>query len=218
MRDPRSAPSAAPKLQAVVPYVEAVLLYSNQRLEVIRSQLLTMAFLLFNQTSKRQPVRKEARDIFINILVRHLEDSRTVEQAVNRCNATFKHLRALSQREWQGPSEVLLEMMLEHIREHFEQELTLPIMAQKFGASIPVFTKVFKQATGASFLSYLRSVRIERAKILLTTTRFNLVQVAGAVGYHSPHQLIHAFKTVTKQTPGAYRKRNTPHSVVGSPA
>ena len=89
---------------------------------------------------------------------------------------------------------------------HFDEPLPLPKVARKAGFSVPAFTRVFKKATGTTFVAYLRSVRVDHAKKLLTTTPLSLEEIAQSCGFNSQHHLIRSFKKVVGQTPGAYRK------------
>ena len=83
------------------------------------------------------------------------------------------------------------------------------------GFSVPAFTRIFKQATGSSYLIYLRALRVEHARKLLTTTSLTIEQVAQECGFCSQHHLIRSFKKVTGQTPGNYRKHHSNFAVEG---
>jgi len=71
---------------------------------------------------------------------------------------------------------------------------------------VPAFSRIFRHATGTSFLAYLRNVRVEHAKMLLRTTNLPTAQIAINCGFQSPHHLIRSFKKVTGHTPGDYRR------------
>ena len=82
------------------------------------------------------------------------------------------------------------------------------VAARRAGFSVPAYSRAFKQATGTSFLAYLRVIRVDHAKRLLLTTPLTTEQIAQACGFQSQHHLIRSFKKVTEQTPGAWRRAN----------
>jgi transcriptional regulator GlxA family with amidase domain len=101
-----------------------------------------------------------------------------------------------------------LEATLQYLRENFAEPLPLPSVARKACLSVPTFSRVFKKATGMSFLTYVRGLRVEHAKNLIVTTPMSIDQIAQACGFQSQHHLIRSFKKATNQTPGAYRKQH----------
>ncbi len=190
-------------------YVQFVLRYANQRIEVIRGQFLATLFQMFNTVQRRNPMRQDARNSFINDLTVRVEETRSIEQLIDRFNDSVQRLSFVSTKAWRGPSVMLLEATLQYLKENYFEPLPLPEVARKAGFSVPVFTRVFKQATGTSYLNYLRQIRIERAKKLLASTLLTLEQIAQSCGFNSQHHLIRAFKKVTSLTPGAYRKKHS---------
>ncbi|MBN2803179.1 MAG: helix-turn-helix transcriptional regulator [Deltaproteobacteria bacterium] len=190
-------------------YVHLVLKYSNQRIETVRGQFLANLFQMFATVQRRNPMRQEARNNFIDDLATQVEDSRSMEQLIESFNEALQRLSFITTKAWRGPSVMLLEATLQYLRENYFEPLHLPDVAKKAGFSVPVFTRVFKQATGTSYLDFLRNVRIEHAKKLLSSTLMTLEQIAQACGFNSQHHLIRSFKKVTNETPGTYRKNNS---------
>jgi AraC-like DNA-binding protein len=190
-------------------YVQFVLRYSNQRVETVRGQFLATLFQMFNTVQRRNPMRKEARHTFINDLTLRIEETRSMDQLIESFNESLQRLSFVSTKAWRGPSVMLLEATLQYLRENYFEPLPLPDVARKAGFSVPVFTRVFKQATGTSYLNYLRTIRIEHAKKLLSTTMLTLEQIAQACGFNSQHHLIRSFKKVTIHTPGSFRKNHS---------
>ncbi|MBN2715567.1 MAG: helix-turn-helix transcriptional regulator [Deltaproteobacteria bacterium] len=189
-------------------YVQFVLRYANQRIEVVRGQFLATLFQMFNTVQRRNPMRQDAKNSFINDLTVRVEETRSIEQLIESFNDSVQRLSFVSTKAWRGPSVMLLEATLQYLKDNYFEPLPLPEVARKAGFSVPVFTRVFKQATGTSYLNYLRQIRIERAKKLLATTLLTLDQIAQSCGFNSQHHLIRAFKKVTHMTPGAYRKKH----------
>jgi AraC-like DNA-binding protein len=187
-------------------YVQLVLRYSNERVEVARGQFLAMLFQLIAVVQRRNPMREQVRDTFVSNLTLGLEEARSLNDVIEEFNEALNRLSVVASRAWQGSNVVLLEATLQYLRENFHEQLPLPKVARKAGFSVPAFTRIFKQATGTTFVSYLRNVRIDHAKKLVATTPLSLEQVAHSCGFNSQHHLIRSFKKVTDMTPGAYRR------------
>ena len=188
-------------------YVQLVLRYAAERIEVARGQFLATLFQLFAAVQRRYPTSTEARDRFAEELTGRLEEAHSLSQVIEEFKEALQRLCLVSSRAWHGPNVMRLQATLQYLRENFSEPLPLPTVARKAGFSVPAFSRVFKQATGTSFLAYLRAIRVEHAKRLLATTRMTTDQVAQACGFQSQHHLIRSFTKVTGQTPGACRRQ-----------
>lgn len=95
---------------------------------------------------------------------------------------------------------------LRYIREHFSEEISIASLAKMENYNISYFTDWFKKQTGASPSSYVRQLRIEKAKELLATTRYRLIDIAVQVGYNTGASFTRAFKELCGISPVEYRK------------
>ena len=71
------------------------------------------------------------------------------------------------------------------------------------------FSTVFSQHEGRTFISYLTTLRIERAKELLSSTNMKLSDIALEVGYNEPNYFSHVFRKAEGMTPKEYRIRES---------
>ncbi len=187
-------------------YVRRVLIYSNERLEAVRGQFLTTLFRLIGNVQRRHSIRPQAVDQLAEELSQRLEEAASVYQLIEAFKDVLGRLSFYASRALEGPKSIRLAATLQYLQDNFAEPLRLPDVARKAGFSVPAFSRVFRQATGTSFLNYLRNVRVEHAKMLLRTTALPTAQIAISCGFQSPHHLIRSFKKVTKQTPGDYRR------------
>jgi AraC-like DNA-binding protein len=187
-------------------YVQLVLGYSAERIEVARSQFLAMLFHLLSRIERRYPIRTDARDRFASDLVAKLEEAQSLYQVIEGFKDALARLGLVSSSALHGPKVLRLEATLQYLRENFAEPLRLPEVAKRAGFSVPVFTRAFKQATGTSFLSYVRSLRVDHAKRLLASSALTTEQIAQSCGFQSQHHLLRSFKKVVGQTPGEYRR------------
>ena len=71
------------------------------------------------------------------------------------------------------------------------------------------FSTVFSQTTGHSFISFLTSMRIAKARELLTTTGMKLSDIGMEIGYNEPNYFSHVFRKVVGMSPKDYRAANS---------
>lgn len=187
-------------------YVRLVLMYAHERVEIVRGQLLAMLFQILDAIQRRHPMNDQARDEFATEVARELESALALAQVIEAFKSALARLSFVSSRVLEGPKLMRIEAILHHLRTNYAEPLRLPDVAKKAGMSVPAFSRAFKQATGTSFLAYLREVRVEHTKRLLTTTPLIAEEIAHACGFQSQHHLIRSFKKVTGETPGAYRE------------
>lgn len=189
-------------------YVQLILRFANERVEAARGQFLAALFRLLDSVLRRHPLSSEARDRFADELTGHLEEAQSLYQVIGFFNDALSRLALMSSRAWQGPAMMRMEAALQYMRENFMNPLSLPEVARRAGFSVASFSRVFKQTTGTSFLSYLREVRVEHAKRLLLATSMTAEEVAQESGFSSQHHLIRSFKKVEGDTPGAFREHH----------
>jgi two-component system response regulator YesN len=187
-------------------YIQLVRRYADERLEVARGQLLATLFQLWTSVLRRTSMQHEARDRFANDLARPLEQAPSLAELISAFKQAVGRLSSVASKAWQGSNVIRLEATLHYLRENFADPLPLPVVARKAGFSVPTFSRVFRRATGRSFLPYVRELRVEQAKKLIATTPMTIDEIAQACGFQSQHHLIRSFKKATNQTPGAYRK------------
>lgn len=84
-------------------------------------------------------------------------------------------------------------------------DLTLREAARAVHLSANHFSTVFAQETGITFIGYLTSLRMKRARELLRTTAKRSSEIAAAVGYGDPHYFGYLFKKHMGVSPREYR-------------
>ena len=94
-----------------------------------------------------------------------------------------------------------------YVRSHLNETLDGDSVAQACGVSRKTLCTRFKQETGETFASYVRRVRVERARRLLDTTDLEISQIAYQTGFSSQSHLQTMFKRETGYTPREWRLR-----------
>lgn len=111
-----------------------------------------------------------------------------------------------SQSESRGRDGVLT-CVLQYIHTHYAQPITLDQLASMEHISKSYLSRLFKQETGQTAVSYINGLRIETAKRLLTATRAGVDEIAYQVGFGSPKYFHRVFRALTGDTPAGFRKR-----------
>ena len=97
-----------------------------------------------------------------------------------------------------------------YVRENFcDPNISLLSTARHIGMSAAHFSTVFSQQEGRTFISYLTSLRMEKAKELLSTTNMKLADIALEIGYNEPNYFSHVFRKTEGITPKEYRNKET---------
>ncbi len=99
-----------------------------------------------------------------------------------------------------------LGVVLSHIGENLAAPLSVEDLARLGGLSPARFHVVFKKATGAGPMNYVRTLRLEAAARLLVSVDMKLERVAGMTGFADAFHLSHAFKAHFGVSPRDYRR------------
>lgn len=106
-------------------------------------------------------------------------------------------------------SHVTLQEVRAFIDANFsDPNLSLSLIADRFGLSSSYLSRLFKDAFGENFVDYLAGVRIDAAKKLLKETAEPIQELALRVGYANYMSFSRAFKKIASMTPGEYRTRS----------
>ena len=96
----------------------------------------------------------------------------------------------------------------DYIELHAEQELKLAELAKQVGYSEYYLSRKFKQEMGICISGYIRLIRVERAKLMLSTTNTPIHQIAASLHFASSSHFSEAFREIVGKTPQQYRIDN----------
>lgn len=91
------------------------------------------------------------------------------------------------------------------IRESLEDDLTIQEIARELGLSYSSFRKLFKEHTGFAPATYQQSLRLQRAKELLSTTDESIKEIAYRLKFETPDYFSSKFKSRTGMKPSEFR-------------
>jgi two-component system response regulator YesN len=95
------------------------------------------------------------------------------------------------------------------IAKHFtESGFGLDQVCEMIGVSPSYFSSTFKREIGISFVQYLTTMRMTRAKELLVKSEGKTYEIAQAVGFTEPNYFSFCFKRYEGVSPSQYRQAN----------
>src|SRR5690242_10328892 len=85
------------------------------------------------------------------------------------------------------------------------RSFSLAQMAESVNLSPPYFCYLFKSVTGVPPARYLKTLRMEQAATLLTTTFLSVKEIVRRVGCTDESHFVRDFKRIYGVTPSEYR-------------
>ena len=133
----------------------------------------------------------------------YLED--IVSYLVEYFRFLSKKLKNLPSRD---QSQAFQEPILEYVKNHFGEAITLDGLSEMLGYSSYYFTRLFKRHFGCTMTEFLTQFRIERSKELLIGEDCGIGEVAARCGFDSPNYFSSCFRSRVGLTPSQYRKQH----------
>lgn len=101
-----------------------------------------------------------------------------------------------------------LNHVLEHIARNLSFDLRETELAALSGYTPSAFSRAFHRQTGLTFISYVNSMRINRACHLLTSSDRLITDICFDVGFNNISNFNKRFQALTAMTPREYRSRH----------
>lgn len=146
---------------------------------------------------------EECRDI--NEIVEKAISGDSMRQLIGRLFVETMSLRdGHSKRKYSA----LLEEARGFIRENYQREdMSLNTVAAQVNISPSYFSAIFSAEMGQTFVEYLTSVRLDKAKELLMCSSMRTAEIGYEVGYKDSHYFSYIFKKVVGCSPKEYKNR-----------
>lgn len=116
--------------------------------------------------------------------------------------------RVRETRESSGMSPAI-HSCCDYIAAHITEPLSIEFLASKAGYSGYYFSRRFKLETGMSIHDYINEEKIKKARLLLSSTNKDILDISIELGFSSRNYFTDIFQKKTGISPGEYRKRNT---------
>lgn len=194
---------AARRLREILDYhVRIIYLTAYDRFDYARQavRLGAMDFIL-------KPAR---RDELINVFKRAINEIQAERLQAMEERSIRERLQsilpaAVPAAAKQSRASAVVNEVKEYVDRNYAKKISLTTAADHVCLSPGYLGPLFKSVAGVSFRSYLRSVRVSRAKELMKDHTLNLTQIAQAVGYDDQNYFSQVFLEETGIRPGEYR-------------
>jgi AraC family transcriptional regulator len=114
--------------------------------------------------------------------------------------ASYTQFRMGGLAAWQA------KRTLDYIEANLAAKVGLEEMANVVTLSKSHFSRAFKCSLGSSPMAFVAARRVERAKLMMTSTRERLTDIALACGFSDQSHLNRHFRRVVGTSPGLWRR------------
>src|SRR3954471_2355924 len=108
--------------------------------------------------------------------------------------------------EPQQQANVYVKKVITYLHENYDCDIQMKDIAADVNLHPGYLHRIFKNHTSLTVMEYLTSVRMEKAKMLLSETEIPLIEISDYIGINSRQYFSSLFKKYTHQTPVEYRK------------
>ena len=115
-----------------------------------------------------------------------------------------------TQEEGEREDETALSIsqIVNYINDNYTEKITISELAFLFKTNRSTLCKEFKKYTGKTVVEYTNSIKLQRAKKLITSSDKTLTSIADELNFESIHYFTRFFKKLTGVSPKEYRKNN----------
>lgn len=130
-----------------------------------------------------------------------IEIKRLLYNFIKDCNCTIN-------KDQQDLSRELIikakKLIAQYINE--EKPISLEAIAVEMFISPSYLSRMFRKVEGIKYIDYVNFYRLDKAKVLLSTTNNTIENIACICGYNEPNSFRRLFKQKLGMTPNRYRK------------
>lgn len=102
-----------------------------------------------------------------------------------------------------------MQRAVDYLQRHYHEDVNMAVVSNHISLNYTYFSEAFKEFTGESFSSYLRKLRLAKAKELLSDTDLKVYEICGRAGFDNVKHFTRVFKEAEGVTPLEYRSKVT---------
>lgn len=107
-----------------------------------------------------------------------------------------------------GQSRHKMQRAVDYIRQNYANPIDMAEVSNYVSMNYSMFSSTFKEYTGENFSSYLKKLRIDKSKKLLSKLEMNINEISREVGFEDSRRFAKVFKEETGVTPTAWREKS----------
>lgn len=131
----------------------------------------------------------------------------TPDEAANYLKWLAGQLPQLRKENAQDTMRALVSHVKNYILKHYDEDVSLNVLADFVHVNASYLSRVFKQYTGENLLEYIRGVRLNKACELLHQPGLRISEISEKLGFQTPAYFSFYFKKNMGMTPREYRDR-----------
>lgn len=118
----------------------------------------------------------------------------------------FVDIQKLVHKPISYPQKSCIQEIKNYLDTHYQEQISLEIISDKFGLSHKYLSRLFKEETDKNFSDYLVRIRVDQAKRLLSGTNKKIREISLAIGIESHATFYRMFQKAEGITPTEYRQ------------
>ena len=135
------------------------------------------------------------------------ESGKNMESAIAYAKKMISQAIEIRDQNSGNKNRSILKTAVDFIDSHYmDEEISLNTVANVANVSSNHFSALFSQNMGQTFIEYLTTLRMNKAKELLRCTGMRSSEIAGEIGYKDAHYFSYLFKKTQGMAPSDYRK------------
>ncbi|CAG7655903.1 HTH-type transcriptional activator RhaS [Paenibacillus allorhizosphaerae] len=107
-----------------------------------------------------------------------------------------------------------IEFVMKCVETRYAEDISLDMLADKLNLSAAYLSVYIKEKTGMNFSDHINTIRIRKAKQLLSQTNLIIHDISLQIGYRNVTSFNRMFKKLTGMSPGEFRKNQAAHSMM----
>jgi len=186
-------------------YTQAVLAHTGYRIEPLRSHLDAGFERLAEPIASDGLLDEKSLSDLWGAIERAADGARTVAALTDAYHRIVSDLGHGLQSPTDARRERSMRRALLFVREHLAEPLPLDRVARAAGFAPKYFSQLFHQSEGVSYATYVRDLRLTRARDLLKLSRLSVERVGRSCGFRTRTHFHRAFHRAVGVTPMAFR-------------
>ena len=139
------------------------------------------------------------------------EDASSLARACAvRCAQRVKKM--LREKLLEGDVSSAVVKAQEYIERHINEKIEIADIASSLKVSEGYLMRLFKKEQGSTLGDYIRSKKIEVAKVMLSSTENSIAEISSILSFNSQSHFGRIFLKETGQTPAKFREKQNSHS------
>lgn len=161
-----------------------------------RQYIYNSAIKVLNNKEKAANLASTVRSIPQNNITSYLGIMTVIAEYITETNRLYLRNKSIPQ------------LIAEYIDKNYSSEITLSLLAQKFGCCNSTLTKSFRKEYGKTVITYLTDVRLEHAKKMMLGSEKTIKEIASECGFSDQNYFSRVFAEKNNCSPRDYRNRH----------